>query len=126
MTNPNYSTYLGTATQLQRWRDFIAHAAAYLCFNIVFIVVWSVTGNGPFWPAFPLVGWGIGLTFQHHANTWRGPVTDDDVTRRMRQHHKMIGASALNDAGPLRSGTGVRRCCRVSVPRDGRGVRGCQ
>ena len=85
MTNPNYSTYLGTATQLKRWRDFIAHCAAYLSFNLVFIVVWLATGGGYFWPTFPLLGWAIGLTFQHHANTWHGPITDADVKRRMRQ-----------------------------------------
>jgi hypothetical protein len=83
MTNPNYSTYLGTATQLQRWRDFLAHAVAYALFNLIFVVVWAATGRGPFWPAFPLMGWGIGLTFQHHANTWHGPITDAAVRERM-------------------------------------------
>ena len=85
MTNPNYSTFLGTATQLQRWRDFTAHAIAYTIFNVVFIAIWLATG-GPFWPAFPLIGWGIGLTFQHHANTLSGPLTEEHVHERMRQH----------------------------------------
>ena len=85
MTNPNYSTFLGTATQLQRWRDFKAHAIAYTIFNVIFIAIWLATG-GPFWPAFPLIGWGIGLTFQHHANTLSGPLTAEQVRERMRQH----------------------------------------
>ncbi len=50
MTNPNYSTFLGTVTQLQRWRDFLAHLTAYGTFNLVFITIWLVT-RGPFWPA---------------------------------------------------------------------------
>ena len=83
MTNPNYTTYLGTALQLQRWRDFLAHAAAYGICNLIFAAVWLSTGRGPFWPAFPLIGWGIGLTFQHHANAWRGPLTDAMVRARM-------------------------------------------
>jgi hypothetical protein len=83
MTNPNYATYLGTANQLQRWRDFLAHAAAYALSNLVFIAVWAATGRGAFWPAFPLIGWGIGLTFQHQANTWLGPITDAKVRDRM-------------------------------------------
>jgi hypothetical protein len=86
MTNPNYATYLGTATQLQRWRDFLAHAAAYAVFNLAFLAVWAATGRGTFWPAFPLIGWGIGLTFQHHANTWHGPITDTDVREAMRRY----------------------------------------
>ena len=85
MTNPNYSTFLGTATQLQRWRDFIAHAVAYTIFNVVFIAIWLATAR-PFWPAFPLIGWGIGLTFQHHANTLAGPLTEEHVHEQMQQH----------------------------------------
>ena len=36
--NPNYDSYLHTATQLQRWRDFQAQVAAYLVINIVFVI----------------------------------------------------------------------------------------
>jgi hypothetical protein len=86
MTNPNYSTYLGAATQIQRWRDFLALAFAYALFNLVFVAVWVAKGRGGIWPAFPLIGWGIGLTFQHHANTWRGPITDASVRERMSRY----------------------------------------
>jgi hypothetical protein len=58
MTNPNYSTYLGAATQLQRCRDLLAHAVAYALFNLVFVAVWLAAGRGGLWPAFPLIGWG--------------------------------------------------------------------
>lgn len=54
--NRNYDTYLGTATQLQRWRDFTAHLTAYLTINSLFILTWLSTGRGQFWPAYPLVG----------------------------------------------------------------------
>ena len=46
--NPNYDSYLQTATQLQRWRDFQAHVAAYLVINIVFVIIWALTGQGFF------------------------------------------------------------------------------
>ena len=98
MTNPNYTTYLGTALQLQRWRDFLAHAAAYGLFNLIFVAVWAATGRGWFWPALPLVGWGIGLTFQHHANTWLGPITDADVERSMRQKRTESTPTACDPA----------------------------
>jgi hypothetical protein len=100
MTNPNYSTYLGTATQLQRWRDFLAHTVAYAIFNLAFITVWLSTGKGAFWPAFPLVGWGLGLSFQHHANSWRGPITDAEVHRRMRQHGTTTEATSAGIPRP--------------------------
>ncbi len=93
MTNPNYTTFLGTATQLQRWRDFKAHAIAYAVFNGVFIAIWLVT-RGPFWPAFPLIGWAIGLTFQHHANTLAGPLTEEHVRSRMTHDDRSVIESA--------------------------------
>jgi hypothetical protein len=99
MNNPNYATYLDTTTQLPRWRDFLAHAAAYAVFNVVFIGAWAAGGRGAFWPAFPLVGWGIGLTFQHHLNTWRGPITDQDVHDRMRASQSRTN-EALTDRPP--------------------------
>lgn len=82
--NPNYGSYLQTATQLQRWRDFQAHVVAYLVINIVFVVIWAVSGQGFFWPAFPLIGWAVGLSFQHFSAVFRGQITDEDVRRKMR------------------------------------------
>ena len=81
--NPNYDSYLQTATQLQRWRDFQAHVAAYLVINIVFVVIWALTGQGFFWPVYPLVGWAAGLSFQHFSAVLRGQITDEDVRRKL-------------------------------------------
>ena len=82
--NPNYDSYLQTATQLQRWRDFQAHVAAYLVINTAFVLIWALTGRGFFWPVYPLVGWGIGLSFQHFSAVLHGPITDGDVRRKLR------------------------------------------
>ena len=49
--NPNYDSYLQTATQLQRWRDFQAHVGAYLVVNTVFVLIWARHRRGFFWPA---------------------------------------------------------------------------
>ncbi len=83
MTNPNYRTYLGTALQLQRWRDFIAHVAAYGSINTLLIVVWLMTGRGAFWPGISLAAWGLGLSSQHWLNAIRGPITERDIRQRM-------------------------------------------
>jgi 2TM domain len=82
--NPNYGSYLQTATQLQRWRDFQAQIAAYLVINTAFVLIWALTGQGFFWPVYPLVGWGIGLSFQHFSAVVRGQITDEDVRRKLR------------------------------------------
>ncbi len=83
MTNPNYKSYLGTALQLQRWRDFVAHLTAYVVINAVLIVVWLLTGRGAFWPGVSLAAWGIGLSSQHWFNTIRGPISDESVRQQM-------------------------------------------
>lgn len=82
--NANYDSYLTTATQLQRWRDFQAHLLAYVVGNVIFVATWALSGKGFFWPAFPLVGWGIGLSFQHFHVAFRGQITDRDVKQRLR------------------------------------------
>ena len=83
MTNPNYRTYLGTALQLQRWRDFAAHLIAYAAINSLLVVVWLLTGRGAFWPGVSLAAWGLGLSSQHWLNSFRRPITDDDVRSRI-------------------------------------------
>ena len=45
MTIPNYSTYLGAATELQRWRDLLAHTAAYPAFSLAGLVPWTFFAN---------------------------------------------------------------------------------
>lgn len=77
------NNYLQTATQIQRWRDFGSHAFAYVTVNIVFIVLWAIRGNGFFWPMYPLLGWGLGLSAQHFNVVIRGQITDEDVRRRL-------------------------------------------
>ena len=83
MTNPNYRTYLGTALQLQRWRDFAAHLTAFATINTILIVIWLLTGQGSFWPAASLAAWGLGLSSQHWMNALRGPITDEQVRHRV-------------------------------------------
>ncbi|MBV8990113.1 MAG: 2TM domain-containing protein [Solirubrobacterales bacterium] len=84
--NPNYDQYLTTATQLQRWRDFLSHVTAYVVVNAIFIALWAKRGRGFFWPAYPLIGWGLGLSFQHLNEVIRGPITEDQVQRRLNYH----------------------------------------
>ena len=82
--NSNYDGYLQTATQLQRWRDFQAHVFAYLVINLAFVLIWALDGQGFFWPVFSLVGWAIGLSFQHFSMVLRGQITDEQVRRKLR------------------------------------------
>jgi hypothetical protein len=96
--NPNYDSYLQTATQLQRWRDFQAQVAAYAVINTAFVIIWALTGQGFFWPVYPLVGWAAGLSFQHFSAVLRGQITDEDVRCKLRpraadESRRVAGAS---------------------------------
>ena len=53
--------------RLKAKRDLGAHALAYVLVNAFLVVIWAMTSpSGFFWPAFPILGWGIGLAF----NVW--------------------------------------------------------
>ena len=69
--------------RLERKRGFQMHLAVYLVVNTLLIGIWAVTGmNMLFWPAFPLLGWGIGIAFNGWA-VYRGELSEDDIQREM-------------------------------------------
>ena len=76
--------YLQTALRLQRWRDLAAHVTAYVLMNVVFMIAWAVNGDSYFWPAWTILGWGLGLSFQHFHVVIRGFITDGEVRRTMQ------------------------------------------
>jgi hypothetical protein len=67
-------------SQLRRKRDFRVHAFFYIAVNTMLIAVWAFAG-GFFWPIFPILGWGIGLS----ANAWhtygQKPIGEDAIQR---------------------------------------------
>jgi hypothetical protein len=49
-------------TRLRKKREFIGHLIAYVAVNLLINVVWWMTGPASFyWPAIPLLLWGIGV-----------------------------------------------------------------
>lgn len=69
--------------QVQRWQDFKAHLGAYLLINPILIIMWAATGGGEFWPAIPLMAWGLGLSSQHFLNSF-SPISVQSVRRKHR------------------------------------------
>ena len=51
-------------------RAFAEHARMYVRVMVLLIVIWALTGADYFWPAWPALGWGIGL-LAHGAATPR-------------------------------------------------------
>ncbi|WP_338748610.1 2TM domain-containing protein [Janibacter alittae] len=52
--------------RLKAKKALAGHVVLYVAVNLMLVVIWWVTGAGFFWPAFPLLGWGIGLAY----NAW--------------------------------------------------------
>lgn len=67
--------------QLRKKRDFRTHLFIYVLVNAMLVVIWAVTGAGFFWPAFVILGWGIGVA----AHAWdvyaRKPITEEEIRR---------------------------------------------
>ena len=83
--NPHIN-YVQAALQIQRWRDFGSQVFAYVIGNIVFVVIWAAQGRGFFWPIYPLLVWGLGLSVQHFSVVIRGQITDEDVRRKLNKN----------------------------------------
>jgi hypothetical protein len=73
-------------TQLRKKRGLQAHIIAYVTVNLFLNAIWLVTDPGGFyWPVFPLLGWGIGLTFNvwdvYSYHTWN----EEQIQREMQR-----------------------------------------
>ena len=73
--------------RLRKKRDLQAHVLAYTMVNLLLNGIWLITTPGGFyWPVIPLLGWGIGLTF----NVWDvyapGP-TEQQIQREIGRLH---------------------------------------
>jgi hypothetical protein len=73
--------------RLEKRRDFSAHVAAYVVINAVLIGIWAISGAGYFWPAWVLLGWGIGLALNAWDVFFRREITEADVDREVERRH---------------------------------------
>ena len=71
--------------RVQKRRDLGTHAVVYVVVNAMLIGIWAITGAGYFWPAWVLLGWGVGLVLNIWDVYFRRPVTDEDVERELKR-----------------------------------------
>jgi hypothetical protein len=69
--------------RLRRKQGAQAHAVAYLLANGAMIIGWATAG-GHFWPMWPLIGWGAGLTV-HLWSAYRRDPPEWRVARELRR-----------------------------------------
>jgi heme O synthase-like polyprenyltransferase len=68
----------------QKKSEFRAHLLAYVLFNAALVAIWVLTGASFFWPAIPLLIWGIGLVF-HAWDVYRQPFSEEQIRREMQR-----------------------------------------
>jgi len=69
--------------RLESKRDFQAQIVAYFVINAFLVGVWALTGQGYFWPAWIMAGWGVGLVLDAWKVFYRRPITDEDIDREL-------------------------------------------
>ena len=71
-------------TRLKKRRELGAHVLVYLLVNAFLTSIWALTSpDAIFWPAFPMIGWGIGLVM-HAWDVYRGDeFSEEQIQREM-------------------------------------------
>jgi hypothetical protein len=88
MTESNEELYEEARRRVQSRRDLTTHAVAYVVINAMLVGIWAITGAGYFWPAWVLLGWGVGLVLNAWDVFFRRPVTEADVELELKRNQK--------------------------------------
>lgn len=67
--NENESKYNSVKIRVQKLKEFYSHLVTYLIVNSIFFTINMLTNPNDLWFLFPLIGWGICLTF-HSLDTF--------------------------------------------------------
>ena len=71
--------------RVKQRRDFAAHCVAYIVVNAMLVAVWAITDAGYFWPAWVMLGWGVGLALNAWDVYFRRPITEEDIQNEMQR-----------------------------------------
>jgi hypothetical protein len=66
-------------------RTFWLHLSVYVLVNALLTLIWVVGSGGDFWPAWPMLGWGIGLG-AHAVSVFLAPmaISEERIDRELR------------------------------------------
>ena len=71
--------------RVKKRRDLSAHLVTYVAVNAMLIGIWAISGRGYFWPAWVLLGWGIGVVLNIWDVYFRRPITQRDIDDEMKR-----------------------------------------
>ena len=64
-------------------RDFRNHVAVYVVVNLMLVAIWALSGQGYFWPVWPILGWGVGLALHGWTVFYEKPISEEEIRREM-------------------------------------------
>jgi 2TM domain len=79
---------------LRKQGEFRVHILAYVLVNAFLVMIWAITSRGFFWPAFPIVGWGIGLVL-NGWDVYRRPASEERVRQEMEWLRSRSGSAPV-------------------------------
>ncbi len=92
MSSTSEDIRVAARKKIEERRGFVPHLIVYLVVNTGLVLVWAMTGQpGFFWPAFPILFWGIGVVMHGWNAFFSRPVTEADVDRELERLGEPIG-----------------------------------
>ena len=70
-------------SRLEGKREFKNHVAVYVIVNTMLVIIWALSGQGYFWPVWPMLGWGIGLVLHGWKVYVEKPISEEEIQREM-------------------------------------------
>lgn len=86
MTSTPSDSRTAARKRLEEQRGFVPHLIVYLVVNTGLVIVWAMTGaDAFFWPAFPILFWGVGILMHAWNAFFSRPITEADVDREVER-----------------------------------------
>ena len=70
--------------RVRRKRDFQRQAVTLAAVSVLLIVIWAASGQGYFWPAFPIAAFALALATHAWHVYGEKPITEEDIQREMQ------------------------------------------
>jgi hypothetical protein len=77
--------------RIRRRRALITHAAVFAVVELALVLIWFLTSRGYFWPAWPLLGWGLGLGIHAAVLLAFRPLSETVVEREPGSEAAAVG-----------------------------------
>src|SRR3712207_1655938 len=71
--------------RLRERSEFAGHLRAYVSFRLFLTVLWAIAGGAFFWPAIPMVCWGIWVAVHAARLIGSARIAEADIQREMQR-----------------------------------------